>query len=63
MLPISNFFSTITAWMYRVFGVAIIIVSLIPYEHQSLTMGIFISIILLLEAYCKDVRVIRHQCR
>jgi hypothetical protein len=62
MLPISNYFCTLTGWMHRVICIGILVVSVIPLSVAVPFMGLFLMGVLMFEVYQKDLAVIRHRC-
>lgn len=63
MLPISNYFCSLTSWMHRAFCIAILVASILPIETAVSMMGLFILGVLLFEVHSKkDLAVIRHRC-
>ncbi len=62
MLPISNYFCTITSWMPRVICIGILIASVAPISLAIPFMGIFFMGVLFFQVYHKDLGVIRHRC-
>lgn len=61
MLPISNFFTSITGWMHRVIGVVITISAVMPLRLAVPWMGFAIMVILAFEIKAKTITVIRHK--
>jgi hypothetical protein len=60
MLPISNFYTSITKWMHRVVSVSLVLSSVIPLGWGIKLMAGTLFVILLGEIKSKNVGVIRH---
>jgi hypothetical protein len=61
MLPISNYFTSITSWMHRVIGVAITIATILPLNWAIRLMVAVFAGILVYEIKTKDLRIIKHR--
>lgn len=61
MLPISNYFASITSWMQRVIGVLIAIACMIPLSMGIKLMGVSFMGVLFYEIRVKNMRIIHHQ--
>lgn len=63
MLPVSNYFTTLTPWMHRPFAIAILLASIIPLSSAVVLLAFFTLGVLVFEIRIKkDLAVIRHRC-
>jgi hypothetical protein len=60
MLPISNYFTSLTSWMHRVFGLALAISALLPLNWAITMMATVIICVEAFEIKTKSLEVIKH---
>jgi len=60
MLPISNFYTSITNWMHRIINIALLISAVIPLSFGIKLMSVTLVVIMFGEIRVKGLQVVSH---
>jgi len=60
MLPISNFYTSITNWMHRIINIALLVSAVIPLSFGIKLMSVTLVVIMFGEIRVKGLQVVSH---